>query len=84
VINPEDFEPDLDDPPRSELREGPLGDMPGDVADVLDDWLHEQHGVTSSHHGVGSFLDGLAAVGYRVTRIETGPSFEELLPAPTD
>jgi hypothetical protein len=83
VINPED-EPDLDDLPRSQLREGSLGDMPGDVADVLDDWLHEQHGVTSSHHGVGSFLDGLAAVGYRVTKIDPGPSFEELLPAPTE
>jgi hypothetical protein len=80
----ENYEPDLDDLPRSELREGVLGDMPGDVADVLDDWLHEQHGVTSSHHGVGSFLDGLAAVGYRVTQIEPGPSIEELLPTSVD
>jgi hypothetical protein len=84
VINPEDFEPELDDLPRSQLREGSLGDMPGDVADVLDDWLHEQHGVTSSHHGVGSFLEGLADAGYRVTKIDPGPSFEELLPAPTE
>jgi hypothetical protein len=84
VTSDENFEPDLDDLPRSELREGSLGDRPGDVADVLDGWLAEQHGVFSSHHGVGSFLDGLAAVGYRVTRIEPGPSFEELLPAPTE
>lgn len=82
MINPEDFEPDLDDVPRSGLRE--FGDMPGDVADVLDQWLFEQHGVASSHHGVGSFLEALAAVGYRVTPIDRGPSFEELLPASTE
>jgi hypothetical protein len=57
--------------------------MPGVVADVLDDWLHDKHGVISSHHHVGSFLDRLAAAGYRVTK--TGvPEFEELLPAPTE
>jgi hypothetical protein len=80
VTNPEDFEPDLDNLRRDQLHE--LG-MPGDVADVLDGWLHEQHGVMSSHHGVGSFLDALAAVGYRVTRIEV-PAFDELLPASAD
>jgi hypothetical protein len=83
LILDENYEPDLDDLPRSQLREGSLGDMPGDVADVLDDWLATQHGVFSSHHGVGSFLDGLAAVGYRVTPI--APSdFADLLPAATD
>lgn len=81
VTNPEDFEPDLDDLRRDQLHE--LG-MPGDVADVLDEWLVTQHGVMSSHHGVGSFLDGLAAVGYRVTPIDPGPSIEELLPTSTD
>jgi len=84
MINPEDFEPDLDDLPRSQLREGVLGDMPGDVADVLDGWLFEQHGMASSHHHVGAFLDELAARGYRVTPIPAGPSFEELLPAPSE
>jgi hypothetical protein len=83
-VTDETYEPDLDDLPRSELREGSLGDMPGDVADVLDEWLASQHGVFSSHHGVGSFLDSLAAAGYRVTRIDPGPSFDELLPAPTE
>lgn len=83
MINPDDYEPDLDDLPRSQLREGALGDMPGDVADVLDEWLHDEHGVISSHHRLGSFLDRLAAVGYRVTKIEV-PSFEELLPVPTE
>ena len=81
---PQDFEPHLDDLRRDQLWETEHGDMPGHVANVLDDWLLEQHGVTSSRHGVGSFLDGLAAVGYRVTRIDPGPSFEELLPAPTE
>jgi hypothetical protein len=81
VTSLEDFERDLDDLRRDQLHE--LG-MPGDVADVLDGWLATQHGALSSHHGVGSFLDGLAAVGYRVTKIERGPSFEELLPAPTE
>lgn len=80
MINPEDYEPDLDDLRRDQLHE--LG-MPGDVADVLDDWLATQHGVFSSHHGVGAFLDELAAKGYRVTKIEVS-SFEELLPAPTE
>lgn len=81
VSNPEDVEHDLDDLTRGQLHE--LG-MPGVVSDILDDWLHEQHGVTSSHHGVGAFLDALAAAGYRVTAIDPGPSFEELLPASID
>jgi hypothetical protein len=80
----ENYEPDLDDLPRSQLREGWLGDMPGDVADVLDEWLATQHGVFSSHHGVGSFLDALATKGYRVTRIDPGPPIEQLLPVPTE
>jgi hypothetical protein len=74
---------DLDSLPRAELREGELGDMPGDVADVLDEWL-TQHGVMSSNHGVGAFLDALAAVGYRVTKIDPGPPIEELLPVSND
>jgi hypothetical protein len=77
-------ETDLDSLPRSELGETELGDMPYDVAKVLDIWLHEQHGVMSSHHGVGAFLDELAAAGYRVTAIDPGPPIEELLPASVD
>lgn len=69
---------DLDSLPRAEL-----GAMPYDVAKVLDVWLHEQHGVISSHHGVGAFLDALAAAGYRVTPIVV-PPLEQLLPAATD
>jgi hypothetical protein len=77
-------EPDLDSLPRAQLRGGPLGDMPGDVADVLDDWLVAQHGVFSSHHGVGAFLDLLAAAGYRVTRTHPGAPIEQLLPPAAD
>lgn len=80
----ENYEPDLDDLPRNQLREGSLGDMPGDVADVLDDWLHRNHGVLSSSHNVGDFLDSLAARGYRVTPIDPGPSIEDLLPPARD
>lgn len=80
VTNPEDYEPDLDDLRRDQLHE--LG-MPGDVADVLDDWLHRNHGILSGRHYVGDFLDSLAAAGYRVAKIEA-PSFEELLPASLD
>ena len=74
----------LDRLPRAELAVTELGEMPYHVAQVLDAWLFEQHGVSSSHHGVGAFLDGLAAAGYRVTPIDPGPSFAELLPPATD
>ena len=80
MIYDENYEPDLDDLTREELAE--LG-MPGDVARVLDGWLLEQHRVISRRHGVGSFLDALAAQGYRVTPIAV-PAFDELLPAPTE
>ncbi len=80
----ENYEPDLDDLRRDQLWETELGDMPGHVANVLDDWLLEQHGVTSSRHGVGVFLEALADAGYRVTQIEPGPPIKELLPASTD
>lgn len=82
MINPEDYEPDLDDLTRAELYE--IGDMPGVVAAVLDDWLHQCHGVLSSNHNAGTFLDLLAAEGFRVTPIDPGPSIKQLLPAATD
>ena len=82
VINPEDNEPDLDDMTCAQLYE--VGDMPGVVAAVLDDWLHQCHGVLSSSHNTGTFLDLLAAGGFRVTPIDPGPSIDELLSASTD
>lgn len=60
---------DLDDVRRAELPE-----MPSAVAHVLDDWLMRKHGVMSSAHGVGLFLDLLAAEGYRVGPIVVPPS----------
>jgi hypothetical protein len=55
------------------LTRDQLAELPGPeraVADVLDDWNHREHGVMSSNHGVGLFLDLLATEGYRVTPIE--------------
>lgn len=37
------------------------------VADVLDDWLVRQFGITSGSHGAGLFLDLLADEGYEIT-----------------
>lgn len=65
---PEADEIDLDRMTRAELSE--LGGAPPVVAQVLDEWNHREHGVTSSAHGVGLFLDLLAAEGYRVEPIE--------------
>ena len=81
MILDENYEPDLDDLTRAQLRE--IDKLPGDVAGVLDEWLATQHGVFSSHHGVGSFLDGLAAAGYRVTPIPRS-DIADLLPPATD
>lgn len=64
---------DLDNLNRAELRGTEFGNMPGDFADILDEWLHEEHGVTSSHHGVGSFLYRLAAAGYMIIPIKEQP-----------
>lgn len=36
------------------------------IADILDDWLHRTHGILSSHHHVGLFLDLLAEAGLTV------------------
>lgn len=74
---------DLDRLPRARLGETELGVMPEVLAAVLDVWLIEQHGVVSSHHGVGSFLDALAAEGYQVTAIDP-PAFEQLMALSAD
>jgi hypothetical protein len=41
------------------------------VADTLDEWNHRAHGITSSAHHAGLFLDLLADRGYRITPVET-------------
>lgn len=62
-------DPDLDDVPRAELGESdPMYPV---VARVLDDWLLRCHGAMSSCHYLGTFLELLAADGYRVTAIPT-------------
>jgi hypothetical protein len=73
---------DLDTLTRAQLaeRDGPTYT----VACVLDDWLHRLHGISSSSHGAGLFLDLLAAEGYRVTPIGPLPSLDQLLPPPTE
>lgn len=51
----------IDALPRAELAD--VDPMWSDVAGVLDDWLFRSHGVYSGSHGVGLFLDLLAAGG---------------------
>lgn len=80
-IEPPD--PDIDTLSRGELREWAHMPELAATADVLDDWLLRAHGVTSSSHNVGLFLDLLAAEGYRVAPIEA-PSFASLLPPAVD
>lgn len=82
MINPEDYEPDPDDLTREELAEH--NPMWRAVADTLDEWLHRMHGVTSSNHFAGSFLDWLAMNGYRVEPIDPGPPIEEVLAVPSE
>lgn len=75
-------DPDLDTLPRATLAE--LDGPAAAVADVLDDWLLRTHGITSSAHNAGLFLDLLAAEGWRVTAIDTGPPIGSLLPPPKE
>lgn len=69
----DDDHPDLDDLTRTELaeREGP-GYA---VACILDEWKQRLHGLTSSDHGAGLFLDLLAEQGWRVERIDAPVRF---------
>lgn len=79
---PQEIDPDLDVLTRAQLAE-----LPGpawDVAQILDEWMFRLHGSASSQHGVGLFLDLLAARGYRVEPIAPGPPLGALLPTPTE
>jgi hypothetical protein len=78
---PQEVDPDLDTLDRSQLAE--LAGPASAVAEVLDEWRHRLHGIISSEHGVGLFLDLLAARGFRVEPIEA-PAFADVLSAPTD
>jgi hypothetical protein len=60
-----------------QLTRDQLADLDGPahaVAAVLDEWNHREHGVTSSSHGVGLFLDLLAAEGLQVTPTAQTPT----------
>lgn len=77
-IEPPD--PDLDD-----LTVGELAELDGPaavVAEALLEWSNER--CCSSCHNVGTFLDLLAAEGWRVTKIDPGPPIENLLPPAVD
>lgn len=68
--DPDGYEPDgaaLDRMTRAQLAE--LHGPERAVADILDDWLRREHGVISSSHGVGMFLDLLAEAGYQIMPI---------------
>lgn len=79
MINPEDFQPDPDDLTRAELAE--YAHLPWSaVSDALDEWNARLHGVLSSAHGVGLFLDLLHEYGWQITRTPSPVS----LPPPAD
>lgn len=76
-IEPPD--PDLDDLTEDELAEH--DGIAADVAGVLAQWYEER--CCCRHHMVGTFLDLLAASGYRVAAIKA-PDFADLLPPAVD
>lgn len=80
MSNPiEQPEPDLNDLSWSELDE--VDPKFATLARVLHVWAEGR--CCSKHHGVGDFMDRLAAAGYRVEPI-VAPSFESLLPPAVD
>jgi len=78
----DDDHEDLDVRTRADLAE--LDGPAYTVACVLDDWNRRLHGITSSHHGAGLFLDLLAAEGWRVEPIGPLPPLSQLLPPPSE
>lgn len=79
---PDHPEPEPDDLTRAQLAE--YDPMWSAVADTLDEWMIRMHGIMSSHHNAGLFLELLALQGYRVERMEPPTPVEQLLPAPTE
>ena len=82
IAHPEDYEPDPDDLTRAQLAES--DPMLRAVADALDDWLHVNHGITSSHHYAGHFWTLLHECGYRIVPNEPMPDFADVMTAATD
>lgn len=83
-----DYNGDWPDPEPDDLTREQLAEhdpMWRAVADTLDEWLSRLHGVTSSHHNTGAFLDFLALQGYQVTAIPKPlPDFATLVPGYLD
>jgi hypothetical protein len=79
---PQEPDVDLDDVPRVEL--GERDEAYGVVDEALSAWWDACDGTSTEWHGVGTFLDELAARGFRVTPIDPGPPLEQLLPPATD
>lgn len=75
---------DLDTVPLREL--GEIDPMYPIVANALDEWRTHMRrfGGARDYHGIGLFLELLAAEGYRVTKIDPGPCLDELLTPPVD
>jgi hypothetical protein len=82
MTGPQEPDVDLDDVPRAELgKHDPAYPV---VAEALEEWGLAIYGWSSGAelaHGVGTFLNKLAARGYRMTPINPSPPFEELPPA---
>lgn len=78
---PDEHDVDLDRLTREQL--GEIDPMHRVAADVLDDWVVRRFGILSGHHGVGLFLELLAADGYRVTKIDV-PALDHLPPPPKE
>lgn len=79
MTEPQEIDGDLDDEPRAELGERDA--MHPVVASALEEWRRYMDGGPSNCHYLGTFLDLLAAEGYRVTPIEAS-DLANLLPAP--
>jgi hypothetical protein len=78
----QEVEVDLDDLTGAELSE--LDGPAWTVAGVLLDWLWLTRQIPPNrNHSVGTFLDLLAAEGYRVEKIEA-LALADVLPEPTD
>lgn len=73
-------DPDPDDLTRDELAETYPAVYA--VALALDEWLHREHGILSSRHHAGAFLDYLALQGYEVVEKPPVPPLSDLLPIP--
>lgn len=81
MINPEDVQPSPDDLTREQLAE--YAHLPWlAVAETLDEWNHRMHGILSSHHNAGLFLELLHEAGWQVVPVEPMPV--PMLPPPTE